>query len=158
MHSSESASNDRADRESLLLSFVQRYDDPDAMPTRWQARLEAPGMVGWWFTDADDDGVQDADENGGTFTAVRQPTPDGAAPASAVAAPAAPAAAAAESHPAAASDGAVVAQLEERLAETEAAAEAREESYRNDLEAASARVDSLASASPHLTRARIAQD
>jgi len=138
---------------------VQRYDDPDAMPTRWQARLEAPGMVGWWFTDADDDGVQDADENGGTFTAVRQPTPDGAAPAaSAVAAPAAPAAAAAESHPAAASDGAVVAQLEERLAETEAAAEAREESYRNDLEAASARVDSLASASPHLSRAHNAQD
>ena len=152
--------------ESLLLSFVQRYDDPDAMPTRWQARLEAPGMVGWWFTDADDDGVQDADENGGTFTAVRQPTPDEgpalaqpvAPAASAVAAPAAPAAAAAGSHPAAASDGAAVALLEERLAETEAAAEAREESYRNDLEAASARVDSLASASPHLTCARIAQD
>lgn len=59
---------------SVVLSFVQRYDDPGAMPTRWQARLEPPGMVGWWFTDADDDGVQDEDENGGTFTATREST------------------------------------------------------------------------------------
>ena len=33
---------------AVLLSFVQRYTDPDVMPTRWQARLEPPGMVGWW--------------------------------------------------------------------------------------------------------------
>jgi hypothetical protein len=45
------------------------------MPTRWQARLEPPGMVGWWFTDADDDGMQDEDENGGTFTATRESSP-----------------------------------------------------------------------------------
>ena len=36
--------------------------------------VEPPGMVGWWFTDADDDGVQDEDENGGTFTATREST------------------------------------------------------------------------------------
>ena len=36
--------------------------------------MEPPGMVGWWFTDADDDGVQDEDENGGTFTATREST------------------------------------------------------------------------------------
>ena len=36
-------------------------------------------MVGWWFTDADDDGVQDKDENGGTFTATREPTGSAAA-------------------------------------------------------------------------------
>ena len=59
-------------KSSVVLSFVQRYEDPSAMPTRWQARLEPPGMVGWWFTDADDDGVQDEDENGGTFTATRE--------------------------------------------------------------------------------------
>ena len=42
---------------STVLSFVQRYEDPGAMPTRWQAQLEPPGMIGWWFTDADDDGA-----------------------------------------------------------------------------------------------------
>lgn len=78
----------------VLLSFVQRYEDPDAMPTRWQARLEPPGMVGWWFTDADDDGVQDDDENGGTFTATRESA--GAHPAVQKEADAATAAAAAE--------------------------------------------------------------
>ena len=65
---------------STVLSFVQRYEDPGAMPTRWQAQLEPPGMVGWWFTDADDDGEQDEDENGGTFTATRESTPGQALP------------------------------------------------------------------------------
>ena len=68
----ESGNQRNDDESSVVVSFVQRYEDPGAMPTRWQARLEPPGMVGWWFTDADDDGVQDEDENGGTFTAMRE--------------------------------------------------------------------------------------
>lgn len=123
---------------STVLSFVQRYEDPGAMPTRWQARLEPPGMVGWWFTDADDDGEQDEDENGGTFTATRESTPGQVLPQGTIAATDEVRAAKAEAEAAASAAKVYLGEAEEASAAL-AAAEASVETLKKQLSLAEAR-------------------
>ena len=62
------------------IELVQKYNDPEVMPTFWRGELKPPGIVGDWFTDENGNGLRDAGEVGGNFSATLVEAAPGAPP------------------------------------------------------------------------------